>query len=116
YLFDNTIKTIVISDLNTEIPSVLKKENIDVEKVDFSLNLAEEICKILYRHELQSVIIEGGKQTLQTFIDANLWDEARVFTGNSFFKTGIKAPTLTGKLIEKQEIATDLLEIYKNKK
>jgi len=116
YLFDNSIKTIVITDLNTEIPSSLNKENIDVEEVDFSLNLAEEICKVLYRHELQSVIIEGGKQTLQTFIDANLWDEARVFTGNSFFKTGIKAPTLTGKLIEKQEIATDLLEIYKNKK
>ncbi|WP_304156026.1 bifunctional diaminohydroxyphosphoribosylaminopyrimidine deaminase/5-amino-6-(5-phosphoribosylamino)uracil reductase RibD [Mesonia mobilis] len=116
YLFDNTIKTIVITDLNTETPSALKKENIDVEEVDFSLNLAEEICKVLYRHELQSVIIEGGKQTLQTFIDANLWDEARVFTGNSFFKDGIKAPTLTGKLIEKQEIATDLLEIYKNKK
>ena len=116
YLFDNSIKTIVITDLNTETPSALKKENIDVEEVDFSLDLAEEICKILYRHELQSVIIEGGKQTLQTFIDANLWDEARVFTGNSFFTTGIKAPTLTGKLIEKQEIATDLLEIYKNKK
>ena len=116
YLFDNSIKTIVITDLNTETPSALKKENIDVEKVDFSLDLAEEICKVLYRHELQSVIIEGGKQTLQTFIDANLWDEARVFTGNSFFKIGIKAPTLTGKLIEKQEIATDLLEIYKNKK
>ena len=116
YLFDNSIKTIVITDLNTETPSALKKENIDVEKVDFSLDLAEEICKVLYRHELQSVIIEGGKQTLQTFIDANLWDEARVFTGNSFFKDGIKAPTLTGKLIEKQEIATDLLEIYKNKK
>jgi diaminohydroxyphosphoribosylaminopyrimidine deaminase/5-amino-6-(5-phosphoribosylamino)uracil reductase len=32
----------------------------------------------LYDHQIQSVIIEGGRQTLQTFIDANLWDEARV--------------------------------------
>jgi diaminohydroxyphosphoribosylaminopyrimidine deaminase/5-amino-6-(5-phosphoribosylamino)uracil reductase len=34
---------------------------------------------MLYDHQIQSVIIEGGRQTLQTFIDANLWDEARVF-------------------------------------
>jgi diaminohydroxyphosphoribosylaminopyrimidine deaminase/5-amino-6-(5-phosphoribosylamino)uracil reductase len=38
----------------------------------------------MYRHQIQSVI-EGGRQTLQTFIDANLWDEARVFSGNTIF-------------------------------
>ena len=92
----------------------MKKENIHFEKLNFNLNLAEEICKVLFLHELQSVIIEGGKQTLQTFIDVNLWDEARVFTGKAFFKNGIKAPTFSGKIIEKQEIASDQLEIYKN--
>ena len=114
HLLDGNIKTIVIIDAKTEIPSALKKENIHFEKLNFNLNLAEEICKVLFQHELQSVIIEGGKQTLQTFIDANLWDEARVFTGKAFFKNGIKAPTFSGKIIEKQEIASDQLEIYKN--
>ncbi|SHI97217.1 diaminohydroxyphosphoribosylaminopyrimidine deaminase [Mesonia phycicola] len=116
HLFDNTIKTIVITDLKTDIPPALKKENIYVEEVDFSLNLAKEVCKILYQHELQSVIIEGGKQTLQTFIDANLWDEARVFTGDCLFKNGIKAPSLVGEHPQKEKVNTDLLEIYKNKK
>jgi diaminohydroxyphosphoribosylaminopyrimidine deaminase/5-amino-6-(5-phosphoribosylamino)uracil reductase len=37
----------------------------------------------MYRHQIQR-IIEGGRQTLQTFIDVNLWDEARVFSGNIF--------------------------------
>tara|TARA_B100000678_G_scaffold115582_1_gene96735 strand:+ start:22995 stop:24047 length:1053 start_codon:yes stop_codon:yes gene_type:complete len=114
HLLDGNIKTIVIIDAKTEIPSALKKENIHFEKLNFNLNLAEEICKVLFQHELQSVIIEGGKQTLQTFIDVNLWDEARVFTGKAFFKNGIKAPTFSGKIIEKQEIASDQLEIYKN--
>ena len=114
HLLDGNIKTIVIIDAKTEIPSALKKENIHFEKLNFNLNLAEEICKVLFQHELQSVIIEGGKQTLQTFIDANLWDEARVFTGKAFFKNGIKAPTFSGRIIEKQEIASDQLEIYKN--
>ncbi|MBW2961203.1 bifunctional diaminohydroxyphosphoribosylaminopyrimidine deaminase/5-amino-6-(5-phosphoribosylamino)uracil reductase RibD [Mesonia aestuariivivens] len=114
HLFDGTIKTIVITELNTEIPPALEKENLIIEKVDFQLNLAEEICKVLYRHELQSVIIEGGKKTLQTFIDTNLWNEARVFTGKKLFKTGTKAPTFTGKIIENLMIDNDQLEIYRN--
>jgi diaminohydroxyphosphoribosylaminopyrimidine deaminase/5-amino-6-(5-phosphoribosylamino)uracil reductase len=41
-------------------------------------NIATQMTDALYDHQIQSVIIEGGRQTLQTFIDANLWDEARV--------------------------------------
>jgi diaminohydroxyphosphoribosylaminopyrimidine deaminase/5-amino-6-(5-phosphoribosylamino)uracil reductase len=40
------------------------------------------------------VIIEGGRQTLQTFIDANLWDEARVLRGTIHLKEGTAAPIL----------------------
>jgi len=114
HLFDGSIKTIIITSVHTEISSEVNKENISIEKVDFSKNLANQICSVLYQHELQSVIIEGGKQTLQTFIDANLWDEARVFTGDCLFKNGVKAPSFTGNLREKQNAGTDLLEIYKN--
>jgi diaminohydroxyphosphoribosylaminopyrimidine deaminase/5-amino-6-(5-phosphoribosylamino)uracil reductase len=60
------------------------------------------------------VIIEGGKQTLQTFIDANLWDEARIFIGNSRFNTGAKAPKLILKDFEKHIIDTDELLISRN--
>jgi diaminohydroxyphosphoribosylaminopyrimidine deaminase/5-amino-6-(5-phosphoribosylamino)uracil reductase len=45
---------------------------------------------------IRSVIIEGGRQTLQTFIDANLWDEARVFRGTIHLKEGTAAPILSG--------------------
>jgi diaminohydroxyphosphoribosylaminopyrimidine deaminase/5-amino-6-(5-phosphoribosylamino)uracil reductase len=44
---------------------------------------------------------EGGRQTLQTFIDVNLWDEARVFSGNTiFFTEGIKAPALSKVIVK----------------
>ena len=29
----------------------------------------------LYENQIQSVLVEGGSRTLQTFIDQNLWDE-----------------------------------------
>ncbi len=76
----------------------------------------KKICEILFEEGIQSVIIEGGTQTLQEFIKANLWDEARVFTGNTFFNEGIKAPLHTTSFtpISTQLIEDDQLNIYKN--
>ena len=108
-LFDQTIKTIVLTEKQNK-----NSENIIFELIDFSKKIAQQICTVLYTHELQSVIIEGGKQTLQTFIDANLWDEARVFTGNVLFQAGIEAPTFAGKLQTEQTILDNSLHIFTN--
>ncbi|MDX1720703.1 MAG: bifunctional diaminohydroxyphosphoribosylaminopyrimidine deaminase/5-amino-6-(5-phosphoribosylamino)uracil reductase RibD, partial [Salegentibacter mishustinae] len=93
-LFDGTIKTIVL----TENEKKSDNNNLAFEKLDFQQDLPNQICEVLYRHNLQSVIIEGGAKTLQTFIDTDLWDEARVFTGISEFHKGIKAPEFSGKM------------------
>jgi len=62
---------------------------------DFESNLPTQICRILYELQIMSVVIEGGTQTLQHFIDADLWDEARIFTSDSTLKQGIKAPLVS---------------------
>ena len=48
----------------------------------------------LYQKEYQSVIIEGGRTTLQHFIDLELWDEARIFSSSITLGKGIPAPEL----------------------
>ncbi|EDP96170.1 riboflavin biosynthesis protein RibD [Kordia algicida OT-1] len=108
-LFDQTIKTIVLTEVEKA-----STENLIFETIDFSENLAQQICNVLFQHELQSVIIEGGKQTLQTFMDANLWDEARVFKGNILFQQGIKAPKLTGNSSSEKIILDNSLHIFYN--
>ncbi|WP_400079444.1 bifunctional diaminohydroxyphosphoribosylaminopyrimidine deaminase/5-amino-6-(5-phosphoribosylamino)uracil reductase RibD [Winogradskyella sp. R77965] len=80
--------------------------------IDFNEPMAIQISDILFNQNINSIIIEGGAQTLQTFINENLWDEARIFTGDIEFKTGTKAPILKGKLIEESKIKNDLLRIY----
>lgn len=110
-VFDGKAKTIVIC---SEKDTSREKENLIFEDIDFSENIAKEICNILYKHELQSVIIEGGSHTLQQFIDTGLWDEARIFTGRNQFKNGIKAPDFSGNLQEEKTIETDNLKIYRN--
>lgn len=111
-LFDSSIKTIVLTEKKTE--TVIKTDNLIFEKLDFQQNLPKQICEVLYRYDLQSLIIEGGAKTLQTFIDANLWDEARVFTGISEFHKGVKSPEFSGRILAKTNLERDILKIYKN--
>ena len=57
-------------------------------------------------------MIEGGAQTLKLFIDAGLWDEARIFTSARSFGSGIAAPALPGDLISQEFISSDVLKTY----
>ncbi|WP_370407995.1 bifunctional diaminohydroxyphosphoribosylaminopyrimidine deaminase/5-amino-6-(5-phosphoribosylamino)uracil reductase RibD [Tenacibaculum dicentrarchi] len=128
-VFDKKIKTLVLVDKVKEQVEVLEKttsskvllkdeiqERITYEQIDFSSRVAEQICEVLQKHQIQSVLIEGGAQTLQTFIDANLWDEAQVFVGETSFKNGVEAPRLSAEkiLLKKQNIASDVLTIFEN--
>jgi diaminohydroxyphosphoribosylaminopyrimidine deaminase/5-amino-6-(5-phosphoribosylamino)uracil reductase len=110
HVFDNQTKTIVFSNKKSA-PSL---ENTIFEVIDFQQNIAQQIIDKLYQHQIQSVIIEGGSQTLQTFIDATLWDEARVFIGNCTFEKGVKAPILNITPLNKEKIGTDELLIIRN--
>ncbi len=94
--------------------SISETHIISEKEADFNKPLGHEICRVLHSKNINSVIIEGGAQTLQTFINENLWDEARIFTGTSIFKTGIKAPKLSGAIISEQNIIEDSLKIYVN--
>lgn len=82
--------------------------------IEFKNNLATQISYMLYKNNITSVIIEGGTKTLQTFINENIWDEARVFTGDCTFTKGVKAPVITGALVAEKIIKNDILAIYKN--
>ena len=108
---DLSVKTIVItSKLNKE----KQVDGVFYELIDFDKPIAKEISNILYKHNILSVIIEGGSKTLQTFIDENLWDEARVFTGTNTFTEGTKAPAFKGNLKTTTTIKVDILKLYYN--
>ena len=62
--------------------------------------------------DIQSVIIEGGAHTLTSFINEGLWDEARVFTGETVLGRGIKAPCINGISGREHIIGTDRLKFF----
>jgi diaminohydroxyphosphoribosylaminopyrimidine deaminase/5-amino-6-(5-phosphoribosylamino)uracil reductase len=98
HIFDNRSKTIVYT----------------AETLGFGERTAAQIASQLYKDNIQSVIIEGGRRTLQAFIDENLWDEVRQFKGSVFLKNGIKAPNFAGRLLHKEAILNDELLIFEN--
>lgn len=110
-VFNEKAKTIVITDKENPSP----EKDIHYEKINFSEAISSQICDVLYKNKIQSVIIEGGTKTLQTFIDENFWDEAFVFTGSTSFKNGITAPVINGKFILEEPIRNDSLQLYKNR-
>jgi len=111
-VFDHEAKTIVFNEIKQE-----QNENITFYKLN-SDNIVSQIVKALYESKIQSVIIEGGAKTLQSFIDNNLWDEARVITNSKFeIDNGISAPDLKGEHLSFEEkIQNDIIKYYINPK
>jgi diaminohydroxyphosphoribosylaminopyrimidine deaminase/5-amino-6-(5-phosphoribosylamino)uracil reductase len=107
HIYDGAAKTIVFNEVKTEV-----QHNVHfIQMEDMQFYLAQKIAFQLYLMDIQSVIIEGGVHLLNQFIDAHLWDEARIFTSSDNWGDGIKAPALTGEIIEQLTIGSDYLTV-----
>lgn len=83
-------------------------------KINFKKSI-KSILDILYKKNINSILVEGGTKTISEFINSNLWDEARVFISNKNIKAGIKAPNFSYRnRIMKQKISGDILSYYIN--
>ncbi len=102
----------VVIDRNNSLPKSLKIFDNASPTLVISDTEPAQILHTLYNRQIQSVIIEGGAHLHQAFINANLWDEARIFTSPVRFNEGLKAAKLKGKLIESQHLNYNILEIY----
>lgn len=108
-VFDGSQKTICYNLKKDEIQDSLQFVKL---KTDGGIN---EIMADLFQKKIQSVIVEGGTQTINGFLNLNLWDEMRVFKSPQTFEgKGILAPSVKGKLITETEIAGDKLQVFRN--
>lgn len=108
-LFNDEAQTLIFNLDKSAIES--SNEWIKVDKMDLAV-----IMSVLHKKNIQSVIVEGGKQILEQFIASNLWDEARVLIGENVFLEGLAAPLLNESLVRSTELGKDRLNCYKNTK
>ena len=106
-LFDRSVETLVFNELKTDVAGNIKFIALE----DFDRYVPQYILYQLYLRDIQSVIIEGGAHTLNSFIEAALWDEARIFTGKTELTSGIHAPLITGEVIGEFQSGEDELRI-----
>ena len=102
-------------DAPTLIFNVIKEEKRDnLEWVKVDMNNPLSVLGRLYRKGILSVIIEGGTQVLNSFVQENCWDEARVFSSKKRFGKGVEAPEIEGQVHDSKTIEKDHLTIYRN--
>lgn len=122
-------KILIDPDLEVQFDKILSMNNkwivfnatkngleghIEYIKVDFSGDVLNQIMDKLYELGIQSLIVEGGTYTLNSFIRAELWDEARQFISTKTFGSGIAAPSFYKSIQKSIRIENDTLNFYYN--
>jgi diaminohydroxyphosphoribosylaminopyrimidine deaminase / 5-amino-6-(5-phosphoribosylamino)uracil reductase len=105
----------------TNVAFIVFTSNINADlKGGTSINLKEntasslQVTDYLYNTDVQSLFIEGGAEVINHFIENGLWDEARIFTGKINFNDGVKAPAISGRIIDDISFESSRLKILMN--
>lgn len=108
-LFHNP-SLILITDYRNrkKVPDTLR-----AEFIDFKENSVEQILDIAYQNKILSILIEGGKLTIDKFLQSNFWDEARVIKGSTKLNNGLHAPQLDLTISKKISIEEDIIYLVK---
>ena len=73
-----------------------------------------DLLEELRDQKVVSVLVEGGAKLIRSFIEEDLWDEARVFTGKMTFSQGVRAPVIRRDPDDVVQINGTILELYRN--
>jgi diaminohydroxyphosphoribosylaminopyrimidine deaminase/5-amino-6-(5-phosphoribosylamino)uracil reductase len=108
-IYNGESKTLVFNTVKENIENNI--HFIKIEKENFLQNLMDA----LYKHQIQSVIIEGGSFTLQQFIDVDLWDETIIIKNENLkLENGTKAPKFGLKPKEIKTYRNNIISFYSN--
>ena len=94
-LFDGSVRTLVF----TQREDTSNRPNVEHIRLDFKIDILPQIMEVLYKEKLQSLMVEGGSILLQSFIDAECWDEAYIEQSDAHLKDGVKAPSFSPEYV-----------------
>jgi diaminohydroxyphosphoribosylaminopyrimidine deaminase / 5-amino-6-(5-phosphoribosylamino)uracil reductase len=107
HLFDKSTPTLVFT-----AEDAIDEHNLEYIKINFEQDIIPQILNTLYEHNVQSVIIEGGEQLINSFLNIQLWDSARVFISDKKLGKGVNAPVINEKPVIVENISGDKLLFY----
>jgi len=110
-IFNEQHRTIIFNTIKHE-----EGDKLQYYQVTEDASLVHQITNALYQLKIQSVIVEGGARSLQSFIDDGMWDEARIIKNSELrVPSGLPAPQLQNALkTYEQNLFSDKIAIYKH--
>lgn len=109
-IYNNAARTFVLNAVKEGTEDHI--EFIKIKKENFLSDLMES----LYKEQIQSVIIEGGRFTLQQFIDSDLWDETIVIKNENLrLENGTKAPEFSLIPYKTENYRDNTISFFKSK-
>lgn len=102
HLFDGNVPTLVFTEkAHASYP------NLDFIPINYRQDILPQIMVVLYERGLQSLLVEGGSTLLQSFIDADLWDEIFIEKCPQTLHSGVKSPEMNNKIPYDTELSFD---------
>ncbi|MFM8687000.1 MAG: RibD family protein, partial [Bacteroidota bacterium] len=78
-------------------------------------DLVQSWCGTLMDQRLHSILVEGGRNTLDIFLSTGVWDEIHVFQNpNLTLQQGTPAPHAPGCPVKEEKVGQDSYRIYRN--
>ena len=110
-LFDKKVKTIVFNSHHHTDEGMLQFYQLSPDT-----SVIHQLILALHHLKIQSVLVEGGARLLQSFIDQDYWDEARVITNQELdLPVGLPAPQLQhARRLSHQSILSDTIRYYEH--
>jgi diaminohydroxyphosphoribosylaminopyrimidine deaminase/5-amino-6-(5-phosphoribosylamino)uracil reductase len=108
-IFNQQARTIVFNTIKHE-----ESDSLLYYHVTKDVSLVHQIVHALYQMNIQSVIVEGGARVIQSFIDEQMWDEARVITSTKLIAgNGLPAPQLGySQLLSTLSLSDDTINTF----
>lgn len=110
-IYDDASDTIIINSHKDDIQNLGRVKNVFVRAYRDSGVLG--MMEVLYKQQIQSLIVEGGRFTLQEFLAAGLWDEMVVIRNkNLMLGSGTPVPRIEAVPQEIKTIGDNEIAFY----
>ena len=116
HIFDNSVKTLIYTE-GDDLMDEWNNKAVHYRRVTFDTNLIPNVLDDLRSQNIGILFVEGGAQLLQSFIEKELWDEARVFksSGINIREGGVFAPKIPFICLERKlQLFDNQLLIFRN--
>lgn len=110
-LFNGKVRTIVFNNHKHEEHGIIEYYQLSGDS-----SLIHQLIVGLHHLKIQSLIVEGGARLLQSWIDEDQWDEARVITNDALeVPAGLPAPQLRhARLVSRESLSSDTIRYYEH--